>query len=325
MVFSMSNISNKNDKKFLITGMMRSGTTLLQRALASHPDVYIEYQPDIQCFIDIKCHYLSSLGLKSSHPLANYNSQDHYKLDDLSLWLQCRESTLIDVYFDKLSLYANRGIVGSKEVLIEEFVPFFLANGLKCLIVVRDPRDVLTSLHYGSQTNTGLNRPTLFEIRNWRKSIQIARKMSNSPFLQIVKYEELVSFPSMMLQKIFAWLGVEAFEYSSVIAKMSEQQWYGNSSFRALRPFDKNNIGNYHTILPKETVGYIEACCSEELLWAGYPHAEMDLATRLEIISNFEEPLNISRNEFESNYSTSEESVSYEFERLINYPHQLYV
>jgi len=40
------------------------------------------------------------------------------------------------------------------------------------VIIIRDPRDTVTSQHYGkADLQIGAPRPILFQIRQWRKSV----------------------------------------------------------------------------------------------------------------------------------------------------------
>ena len=59
-------------------------------------------------------------------------------------------------------------MIGSKEIFCEEYIPYFLSNGVKVILLIRDPRDIITSLNFGKGADfTGEIRPTLFNIRNW--------------------------------------------------------------------------------------------------------------------------------------------------------------
>ena len=55
-----------------------------------------------------------------------------------------------------------------------------IKNGVKCLIVLRDPRDVMSSIYYGKGKEfIGFSRPLLFNIYNWRKSVDFALKLAD--------------------------------------------------------------------------------------------------------------------------------------------------
>ena len=49
---------------FFITGMGRSGTTLLEKLLCNHKDLSVLSQPLPLVFIDLKKRFLETLGIK---------------------------------------------------------------------------------------------------------------------------------------------------------------------------------------------------------------------------------------------------------------------
>lgn len=88
--------------------------------------------------------------------------------------------TFYQVYKQLLSTLANYfnehnlSYVGTKESFCEEFVPFFLGKQNKVIVIIRDPRAVVTSLNFGQATKyTGKARPVLYIIRQWRKSVNL--------------------------------------------------------------------------------------------------------------------------------------------------------
>ena len=94
---------------------------------------------------------------------------------------------------------------GGKETLWEEFLPFLLDNGFAAILVLRDPRDVLASLNHGRGADyAGRVKPTLFNVRNWRKSVAYALHLEQQPRFLWLRYEDLVHRPDECLGRITA-------------------------------------------------------------------------------------------------------------------------
>src|SRR5262249_44963629 len=83
---------------------------------------------------------------------------------------------------------------GAKETPCQELIPAFLAAGWRCLLVVRDPRDVLTSLNSGAgERHAGAPKPTFFNLRQWRKSVAVGLAFAGHPGLRLVRYEDIAA------------------------------------------------------------------------------------------------------------------------------------
>jgi hypothetical protein len=106
-------------------------------------------------------------------------------------------------FFDTVSqLYRSLGakpgaaVFGGKETICEEFLPYLLDRGCACVLILRDPRDVLASLNHGRGTDfAGPLKPTLFNVRNWRKSVAFALHLTGHPRFAWMRYEDLVARP----------------------------------------------------------------------------------------------------------------------------------
>lgn len=298
-------------KSVLISGMMRSGTTLLQRALDGHPEIQLDYQSNTQAFIRVKQDFLKSIGENQYHTLAHYNPVSGYNYTDFFRWAYSRDlSALIE------SATYRKPVCGIKEVLVEEFYPLLVERGVFCLNIVRDPRDVITSMSFGQGfRHTGRPRPVLFDLRNWRKSIHFGRLLSGSPLFKQVRFEDLISRTNETLESLFAWLGVERVHVDQIEAAMSEEGWSGNSSFGKKSGFDSAAVNNHVYSLPKTVKNYIESACWQEMQYLGYP---LDVAEkeRVDFIEQYVDPFPIRRPEFPSDYSCCKKNIDYEKTRV---------
>ncbi|MCG9700532.1 sulfotransferase domain-containing protein [Vibrio natriegens] len=296
--------------RVFLTGMMRSGTTLLQKALDIHPDVSISYQSSTQDFLKCIKGFHRSLNLDKYHLLSHYSGNSEYTLKELNHWLLLNPG--VDILMPESD---DSKVCGVKEVLAEEFIPFFIKNGIKCILIVRDPRDVIASMSFGNgEEYTGKERPVLFDLRNWRKSVLIGEVFKNEPNLMVVRMEDLLIHPDEVMSSIYSFLEVESLPFEQLTDRMNSSSWKGNSSFGEKKAFDTSAIGNYKKVLPSTVIEYIETICKKEMELMEYDTSIS--SSNEDIIHTYVEPFKVDRKEFESNYSSSSENVEYEARRL---------
>ena len=245
-------MANHKKKQLFITGMLRTGTTLLDKLLNSHPGLTVASQPYFNLFLYVKEKYNKNNNY-GGMPLPAYLCEPSYLRENLADYLNSlklsqkdisvlrkiipkgnhRWSLAIDenrlknlrpgLFFSLLrtcmeiieDVYGKPTSVytGFKEVLCEEFIPCFLGKGYKCIIICRDPRSVISSLSSGRYEGyVGKKRPILMDIRNWRKSVAFAVSLTDHPGFLMIKYEDLVRFPDKELRKITDFLGLNPFD-----------------------------------------------------------------------------------------------------------------
>ena len=285
-----------------VTGMQRSGTTLLDRMLG------LLSQPFPLLFVEAKRDFLRSIGRESRYPLGHLFLEDGYRQEDFDrhlAGLRIDRDRLERIFeemegfsgqytrFDRSSilpldpptgfaelvagLYRTLQAAGGKETLCEEFLPHLLDRGWQCVLILRDPRDVIASLNHGRGPEFGGRiKPTLFNIRNWRKSVAYALHLEGRPGFQWLRYEDLVADPRA--------LGFEPGEVRG---------WTGNSSHGERTGVSAESVGAWRRVLPKPAARFIEATCLPEMRLLGYPlEAAGDF--------DFEEPYEITRDGVES-------------------------
>jgi len=295
-----------------ITGMIRSGTTLLEKILTNHQNMFIASQPFPFLYINLKENYNKKYGLESKPYAINTNFRSTFSLAQFTEFLQkkiisydeiisylklmkeysgCnspqiykfsnnyKEDFLVGVYkqicktalinkkFD--SLY----VLGSKEVLGEDFINYFLANKLKVILIIRDPRDIITSSNFSIKNNfVGKRRPIIYLLRMWRKSIAHMIKFKNNSNFMVIKYEDLVMEPNNILNRISKFLNIPPF-HNLLLNGLKDQNgkpWKGNSSFGEKKMVDLSSIGRHRNRLDEKTVKYIESTCFPEMVYSGY-------------------------------------------------------
>jgi hypothetical protein len=352
----MNKLPKRNRKMtpILLTGMARSGTTLLDKLLSSHDKILAASQPLPWLYRHLKAVFYESRNIKTNRYVLNdlFNESrytpeefneflDKYSLKrkDLHLVFQTMKDwsgrkyedydvdkliemgeneTLTEFYrlFLKHIVRKNDSestVCGTKEIIIEEFVPYFVKHGIKSIIIVRDPRDVITSLNVGSgEKYSGVHRPTLFHLRNWRKSIAIANSVCGS--ILLVKYEDLLGKTYETLNKITDFLGLDSFPkgfFSNGIRDANGNLWSGNSSTVVHRGINSNNVGKFERYLTTEMIEYVEYYCKPEMKLLGYK-----LVGEMHKPVDFQEQFEIGVQDLDANMSVKPDEVFLEDLRL---------
>jgi hypothetical protein len=205
---------------------------------------------------------------------------------------------------------------GSKETTCEEYVPALLERGFRCVVILRDPRDVVASLNHGrGKEFSGDVRPTLFNIRSWRKSVAFALAMEAHPRFHWCRYEDLAKDPARELERLAARLGLsKAAAPDGELRDPSGEVWLGNSSYGARRGVDTSSIGAWRDVLPPQVAESIEALCLPELHLLGY-ETRLTRADAIRVIRSFQEPYDVRRLRMERDAATSE-NAAMEIERI---------
>lgn len=198
---------------------------------------------------------------------------------------------------------------GSKETTCEEFVPALIERGFRCMLIVRDPRDVLASLNHGrGATFAGSPKPTLFNLRSWRKSVAYAFALDGHARFQWCRYEDLVRDPEGVVRRIATALGLPD------PVRTGLRDWRGNSSHSELHGISESPVGNYRKVLAPEVQQFAEAACLPELKALGYETSlRTDDATV--ILRELAEPYTITREGMQADRADAN-NARMEIERL---------
>lgn len=299
-----------------VTGMQRSGTTLLDKLLGNHPVVSILSQPFPFLFLEVKRAFFRSLGLEPPrYVLSPLFRETRYAPGDFAGFLEryVIDRVLLEKVFFEMEEFSGQytrfsrrrlevafaafqpgnltetlsqlyrllahkpGAIwyGGKETLCEEFLPYLLGRGVRVILILRDPREILVSLNYGEGSRfAGHLKPTLFNVRNWRKSVAFALHLDGHPGFHWLRYEDLVAEPLPVLDQLTRFLGIEPFGrdvFDHGIRDQDGRIWQGNSSHGAVVGISPSSVRRYRELLPPSVISFVEASCYPELRYLAYP------------------------------------------------------
>ena len=299
-------------ERLFISGTPRSGTTLLDKLLSSPETSRVHSQPLPLLFSAIKQRFLQQKGQTRDFPLNDMFLDNHYeqapwqeflaehlissdeftlihasmqgfsgqytRKEDVSGFLDRYPplplASFIPAYLTWLEP-GNWNLIGLKETWCEEYIPFLANNGFKCLLILRDPRDVITSLNHGEgRTFGGRPKPLLYNIRTWRKSVAVCLHMSAHPNFMSIRYEDLVTQPEDTMCRISAFLSLGDTIQAAATGGITDQKgrpWQSNSSHASSAEISSGSIGKYREHLPAPAKALIEALCQPELQVLDYP------------------------------------------------------
>jgi len=226
-----------------------------------------------------RCEFLAFLGsrqitpgeasswLSESSPYSGVCFRPDAGIDRLAGWPGGRLAELAIQYLG-FSGDTGQGMVW-KETNCEAFLPYFLEAGAKVVIIVRDPRDTLTSQLYGKADRyIGSPRPVLFQIRQWRKSVAWAMAADQSPHGSMLRFESLIREPEDTLARLLSKIGLA----DSRPLEGALDGWQANTSFDARPGISDLPLGRHREHMPAAIRAFIEAACLPEMRALGIPN-----------------------------------------------------
>lgn len=326
-----------------ITGLYRSGTTWLQKLMNQHASVQTFEQPCPPFYWNTKQAFLKSKGINTDVPIPDqFGGEispneftkwlDSYKVDP-SFADSCRSQAAafsgtarlyrghvpslegaeswfefwkaMHTHWLALAPKKSATWIGSKEIIGEEFSKTLLQAGVKVVLIIRDPREVVRSLVNDTGGFMGDYRPTLFTVRMWRKSVAYAIHLRSNPDFLMVKYEDLKTNIGSQKERLAQFLGVEGQEWIA-------QEELLNEDGSPWRP----NVSSRSGIKISQAVNqYIESVCWPEMEYLGYLQTKPSVGLE-EAWKNFEEPIPPTHRYFEPGLSKAPRELELEQQRL---------
>ena len=256
----MSNISL--DKLIFIGGVPRSGTTLVKRLLNSHSDIYCG--PEFGHLPAVMNQYNT---MKKS--IENGRMDEYSNLTDLQLSYQSFVLELLKKPLIPLSkTYMAEKTPGNIRVFthLHELFP-----SAKLLHILRNPFDVVASfLRVGKRKNDlaehyyDVRKGAIFwrQTINWITRFETSKEDSFQEQYKVLKYEELLTDPELILEDLLNWLGIK---YEPSMLNLEEGKGEPNSfgdvfytKEEYYKAFDSSNINKFQDVLTEEELIIIE-------------------------------------------------------------------
>ena len=282
-----------NNPVFII-GMLRSGTTYLDKILHNHPQINISSQPLFSLFIHVMNKFKTLNKIDSFYPISfesidskdinnflenlilDSNDVDAIKKiqskiaynisenDFHNLLSNCKYpikfSNLMEIFITELQ--SKNTQIGFKEVICEDFISYFLLKDYKVLHVVRNPLSVMNSLHFGDfEKWTGMEKPLLYNILMWKKSVKCISNNSISHNYYHLAFEDIIN-QDLTYHDLLKFLNVSSQNIQKKLYDQKNNEWKNNSSF--------NKPNNSNLNLSSEQILFIEKMCFEEMEFLGY-------------------------------------------------------
>ena len=209
-------MDNENLSNVLLVGCPRSGTTILQAILSSHPEIFSLPETHFYPALCSKNHIFRYLGISTKQ--ARYIVKDIESSFLPHSNVKCSNFTkvLSNQYINILNQIKLRK---KCKLWIEKtpqnlwFINFIykLNPNLKYIHIERNPKDVIASIHYASSKYPdswgyqNLNSA----IQLWRQSKGINDKYRKKHNHLFCKYENLVNYPTEEIKKILSFLNLD--------------------------------------------------------------------------------------------------------------------
>jgi len=255
-------------RPIFITGVPRSGTTLMAQIINNHPD--------------INCAYDSVNFMRFWHDDKHESIQDtHDRIQkrwgmsfDIEKVLE--QKTKAGIYDTMMkSIFDSEKTWGEKTTMCWNAVPEFLEmfpNG-RVIHMIRDPRDVLAS--WKKFTNAPGN-DYLDIVFNCLGSMQRAKLYSKRYPIENymhVRFEDLVRHPEEMVRGMCYLFDIEYTDEMINPDKFTDKsgdKWTGNSMYKEFKEITPKAIGNYKDKLKEWEVFFAERYTNDMMSEYGY-------------------------------------------------------
>jgi len=293
------------------TGEYRSGTTFLARLMDNLSDGYCASQPFPYLYLDAKRRFLVEMGLAvPTYPIGTGFHDPLHLPDEMAAYLgsETIDRSMIDETFSSMQSYSgatvpeladvvgripegtlgevtrgmhellaeklrpNATVLGSKELILEEFIPTFANAGVKVVLALRDPRNVVAStIGPNSKSWTGNARPLLHSIRLWRKTV--AYVLGYRETVALAQFESLIAEPESTLVASLRHLGVETEgRLQEPWLDPKGRPWQPNTSF------PEGGEARPRFSLTDRQLAYVEALAGPEMRALGYDTVGADMS-----------------------------------------------
>lgn len=290
-------------KLVIISGMIRSGTTVMARILNAHNKIGIASDVLLPIMKIIRSVYLKKTHVKEYNEILDgYFDRpiDYIRMDNILD--EKLESEIVDKIFLKLDKYLymepslrcvflkldtstfrsiitsiiksisylsnGKQILGIKEAYFDEFIHVLkiIEPDLVTIHVVRNPLDI-----YSSLLKERISYPLLYVLRFWRRHVDLALHniLLNPTKTLIIRYEDLVSSTENEISRITMLLK-EKFSTDMLNPDnwkhLDGKKWNPNSSYNLKNDgLFKTSINKWKEYVKKDQILLAKKICAPEL------------------------------------------------------------
>ncbi|NCS28705.1 MAG: sulfotransferase [Microcystis aeruginosa F13-15] len=242
-----------------VVGCPRSGTTLLQRILSTHSQLFsIQGETGFFSYQNIFSPRRKHFGLpnKKLKQLFN-NSVD-----------------IVDFFARGVTLLSQEN--GGKRFVEKTpqhilHLPFIFKHfpNSSVIHILRDGRDCYCSSK--SHPNVPQNKNIKVFAKYWRKCVRVPLNYQDNKKLLTVKYEELVSKPWLEIPRVMNFISLEAEEVQFDPTFIGNDNRANSNVFRRLRePVNPGSVNRWTSELTGFEIEQFEKIAAEELMFYGY-------------------------------------------------------
>ena len=247
-----------------VTGVGRSGTTLLQSMLHAHSQIH--FSPETHFFK----RYIIPFLLSCKRPGWNQLENDEYlkRLEPALRQMVIAAPLQIlqdyrEVFIKIVKGSSNAALLGDKDTEYVRYIPHVkkVFPKARWLHIIRDPRDVIASR---LKTDWGSKRGLAFHVAEYQYYIAKVQRDLQHCFPNMyheLRYEDLLARPENELQKVMDFLQLPFepqmlafYKGNKDLVAESEKNWKQKVS----QPLDANNSGKWQESLSPEQAALIE-------------------------------------------------------------------
>lgn len=270
------------NKATFICGYPKSGTTLLLSLLDGHPELLV--LPEESYFFNYiyPAKDKAKAILKETH-LSNLSRNEvsdsawgarGYPNFNFSLFESLVQSSALEAQDDRetllaiMSAFSSASGEGAKKRWVEKtphneyyyhIMRQWFGSDLVCIHIVRDPRDNFASYRKHRKNNNRELSAETFALR-WALSCELGLRLARQfPHYHMVRYEDLTTRPSEVLQSICSWLGV-SYDEKLLAPTLGGGIWGGNSMHGHRHSgITAQSVGLYKEQLSREEIEYLDS------------------------------------------------------------------
>lgn len=260
-----------NKSLLVVTGIQRSGNTLLAQLLGNHSRIKMEINPSLTTVFNAHNYLLRNIRNNEVGDL------DYVKktIDtNLNLWYPDRLNgfDFSNWHSDILPNYIDANLKDGDCLYLGIKIPDYcskleeielLTRNTKYINIIRDPRNVVKS-----QINK-INIDLVNSLHTWKqaffKSCYYQTIFSEQQYLTLM-YEDLVSNPETTIRRTCDFLSID-FEESMLTLRDTNTE---SPNSYILPTFDETKFLAYRTALTSKQILNIESYCGQEMKQLGY-------------------------------------------------------